>query len=775
VLGDFELIERIGQGAMGTVFKARQRAMDRVVALKVLRPSLAHDEVYVTRFERETRAAARLSHPNIVLAIDAGEQDGSRYFAMEYVEGHTVGLLLTTGPLEESRALAITAQVARALDYAWTRERIVHRDVKPGNIIITADGTAKLADLGLAHDADIGDEESFSKGGRILGTPFYISPEQIRHATDLDVRCDLYGLGATLFHMVTGQPPYAGGDTKAVLARHLHEPPPDPRKVRPEVSPAVARIIARCMATKREDRYPDATALVADVEALLAATSQERPAARVHRVYRRRRPVSPVPILALCLALVAVAVLAIALVGREEPPPPPPKKKRTEVRYPDAERAYGDALAFVEANPRKLTTAIRRFRRVEREHANTPFGRQAAEQRLALEARLDRRATPTLAGLRHRADAYIDRGRYADAIAVFAKFPDELMTDDWRGRVDAEREIVERRARQAFDKALAAAVAKPSIEQRIEALEAMDGPLPAEWQRERDQRIAAAGAERDTLLTRERQKHMAMVLRLFGELRPLYRARAYERAEAAIQAALQSMPEALHPDLKNELRELQALQEVWRVAEKGAAGMVGQPYAVRGIQGALVRVDAGQLTIETPGGTFTEDIHKLTPKQVIEFVRAVLPAREADVAALRLLTAEGDTEGAEALLQKLDGDGEDMSDMRERLRRLSVAPRTEKPPVEKPDEPAPDVPPARPRQKARLRVGCDGTCASRGGCSGPSPDSEAGDAVAARTAARTVERRGRGRVVRVRAHMCHVAGPPHMLSVGIMCVKSKNS
>ncbi|HUT34374.1 MAG TPA: serine/threonine-protein kinase, partial [Planctomycetota bacterium] len=230
VVGDFELLDRIGQGAMGTVFRARQRSMDRTVAVKVLLPRLAGDAAYVERFFREARAAARLNHPNIVLALTVGEDRGYYYFAMEYVEGHTVSLLLKAGPLEERRALEIALQIARALDYAWSKERIVHRDIKPGNILITPKGVAKLADLGLAHEATLEEAGAPEADGKILGTPFYIAPEQILRRPDLDVRCDLYALGSTLFHMVTGHTPFEGGSTKAILARQLHEPAPDPRE-----------------------------------------------------------------------------------------------------------------------------------------------------------------------------------------------------------------------------------------------------------------------------------------------------------------------------------------------------------------------------------------------------------------------------------------------------------------------------------------------------------------------------------------------------------------
>jgi len=269
LIGRFEILGEIGRGAMGAVFKARQVSVDRIVALKILPQRLAGDKKYVARFLREAQSVAKLNHPNIVQAFDAGEADGYYYFAMEFVDGHNADQFLTAvGRLPEHRALEIGRDIARALDYADTHAHLVHRDVKPGNILLTLDGTAKLADLGLAREAT-GTDGRLTQSGTAVGTPNYISPEQVRGEVGLDIRTDIYSLGATLYHLLTGSPPYTGGTGTEVMSKHLRDPVPNPRKANPELSPGVATIIRKTMAKKREQRYPNAKALCHDIEQAL--------------------------------------------------------------------------------------------------------------------------------------------------------------------------------------------------------------------------------------------------------------------------------------------------------------------------------------------------------------------------------------------------------------------------------------------------------------------------------------------------------------------------
>ncbi|MCC7139275.1 MAG: serine/threonine protein kinase [Planctomycetes bacterium] len=251
-IAGYRLLERLGGGAMGTVYKARQLSLDRDVAIKILSAELAQDPTFVARFEREAKAVARLNHANIISGIDVGDADGVKYFVMEYVDGSTVASLLRRGgPLDEERALLIAQQVCRALDHAY-KNNLVHRDLKPDNVLITRDGIAKVCDLGLAKLEDL---PPSADGARRMGTPDYISPEQARGDANVDIRSDLYGLGATLHHMLVGRPPFDGATPQAVMAKHLTELPTPVRKLDATLSPLTEVIVLRLMQKRREDRY----------------------------------------------------------------------------------------------------------------------------------------------------------------------------------------------------------------------------------------------------------------------------------------------------------------------------------------------------------------------------------------------------------------------------------------------------------------------------------------------------------------------------------------
>jgi len=274
----FRILARLGSGAMATVFKARQESLDREVAIKVLPRKYSENREYVERFYKEGRAAAKLNHANIVQAIDVGEAGGYHYFVMEYVEGHTLYDDLTGGrKLPEREALRIVLQIARALAHAHERG-MIHRDVKPKNIMITRDGRAKLADMGLARMA--ADEQAAqAEAGKAYGTPYYISPEQIRGELDIDFRADIYGLGATLYHAVTGRVPFDAPSPAAVMHKHLKEPLTPPDHVNPELSLGLGEVVEVMMAKRREDRYASTRDLLADLEAV----AEGRPPPMVHK------------------------------------------------------------------------------------------------------------------------------------------------------------------------------------------------------------------------------------------------------------------------------------------------------------------------------------------------------------------------------------------------------------------------------------------------------------------------------------------------------------
>lgn len=269
----YELISELGKGAMARVFKARQVSLDRIVAIKVLPKKMSESVEFVDRFYKEGKAAAKLSHNNIVQAIDVGQAPaGYHYFVMEYIEGLTLYDEMAPPPagkgrkFSEADALDVIIQIAEALEHAHAKG-LIHRDVKPKNIILTPQGVAKLTDLGLARAAD-DKEAAESEAGKAYGTPYYISPEQIRGDVDIDFRADIYSLGATLYHLVTGKPPFEGDSPSAVMHKHLKQPLVPADHVNTELSAGIGEVIDVAMAKKREERYQSTSDMLADLRAV---------------------------------------------------------------------------------------------------------------------------------------------------------------------------------------------------------------------------------------------------------------------------------------------------------------------------------------------------------------------------------------------------------------------------------------------------------------------------------------------------------------------------
>src|SRR5437763_98888 len=267
----YNLLGKIGKGAMATVYKAKQLSLDRIVAIKVLPKRMSENKEFVDRFYYEGRAAAKLSHNNIVQAIDVGSTpDGFHYFVMEYIEGKTLYDLMVPPPAGEGRtfseaeALDITMQMADALAHAHNRG-LIHRDVKPKNIILAPQGVAKLTDLGLARAME--DKElAESEAGKAYGTPYYISPEQIRGDVDIDFRADIYSLGATMYHLVTGRPPFEGDTPSAVMHKHLRQPLVPPDHINTALSAGIGEIIELAMAKDRDERYHGTEEMLEDLK-----------------------------------------------------------------------------------------------------------------------------------------------------------------------------------------------------------------------------------------------------------------------------------------------------------------------------------------------------------------------------------------------------------------------------------------------------------------------------------------------------------------------------
>ena len=263
----YQMLSKLGAGAMATVYKARQLSLDRIVAIKVLPQKHSNDPNFIQRFYDEGKAAAKLNHANIVGAYDVGQAGEYHYFVMEYVDGRTVyDDISSKGAYSEEEALKITTEVAEALSHAHA-QGFIHRDVKPKNIMITNDGTVKLADMGLARA--VSDREAAeAEAGKAYGTPYYISPEQIRGEIEIDFRADIYALGATAYHMVTGRVPFEGANPSAVMRKHLSEDLEPPDHINDKLSSGFSEIIEICMAKSPKKRYGTTEDLLHDLQAV---------------------------------------------------------------------------------------------------------------------------------------------------------------------------------------------------------------------------------------------------------------------------------------------------------------------------------------------------------------------------------------------------------------------------------------------------------------------------------------------------------------------------
>jgi beta-lactam-binding protein with PASTA domain/predicted Ser/Thr protein kinase len=262
--GRYELHRRLGRGGMAEVFLARDQLLDRPVAVKVLFPEFATDPAFVERFRREATAAANLNHPNIVGVFDWGQADGTYFIVMEYVDGRTLSeILRAEGPLHPDRAADVGADVAAALGFAH-RNGVVHRDVKPGNVLVTASGQVKVADFGIARAITADTDDNLTQVGTVMGTATYFSPEQAR-GDAVDPRSDIYSLGCVLYELVVGRPPFAGDSPVAIAYKHVQESPVPPRQINTELPTAIEAIILKCLAKNPVNRYPTAEDLRADL------------------------------------------------------------------------------------------------------------------------------------------------------------------------------------------------------------------------------------------------------------------------------------------------------------------------------------------------------------------------------------------------------------------------------------------------------------------------------------------------------------------------------
>jgi eukaryotic-like serine/threonine-protein kinase len=318
--GRYELEELVANGGMSRIYRARDNALERDVALKLLRPQFGDDEEYVARFRREARVVAQLSHPNIVTVIDRGEADGNQFIVFEYVEGETLkDLIDRAGPLPTRRAVQLALQVADGLAYAH-ENGLVHRDVKPQNVLLTQAGVAKVTDFGIARSLDV--EHGVTQTGTVLGTSNYLSPEQAS-GQQVTPATDVYSLGVVLYELLAGEVPFHGNNLVAVAMRHVHDRPPSLLETRPDLPLRLVAAVEKALEKDPADRFASMDAFAAelrdclddDTERTLIRPSPVLRESAPHRVRARRGRRLPLALLLAGIALAAIAAGLLALRG----------------------------------------------------------------------------------------------------------------------------------------------------------------------------------------------------------------------------------------------------------------------------------------------------------------------------------------------------------------------------------------------------------------------------------------------------------------------------
>jgi len=479
-IGKYEILAKLGHGGSGIIYRARQEPIGRVVALKILSDERCRSERYLDDFTREARVAVTLNHENVVRGIDFGEADGLHYFAMELVEGESLyDLLEREGHLGEKRALSIAIEVVSGLRHA-AGYSLIHQDVKPQNILITRDGVAKVCDLGLAKLALA--EAGPGKTGRlVIATPAYISPERIRRRPDIDLRADVYSLGATLFHMVCGRPPFRADDVHGIIELHLRGPVPDPREWNLALSPAAASVIVKMLAKDAEDRYPSYEALAEDLEAVRAG----RPPLHTIDVAAGRPVRIPVPLestvthrervtgsrrnrlpwLLAGAAVIAVVAGIFILAGRDTEPARDGNQQSdvgatsSPAAEDPARERFLAAKAYGEANPDSPFEArVDRYALVVRHFPDTRWALEAKDRIRELTEARDAAARKARADalaqwnrLRDEAGRLCDEKKYGEALAKLTVAAEKLAETSHAVELKAEEKRIRSAANEFLD------------------------------------------------------------------------------------------------------------------------------------------------------------------------------------------------------------------------------------------------------------------------------------------------------------------------------------
>ncbi len=698
VIGGYQVVSKVGEGGMGAVYEARQLSLDRKVALKILHPALAEDELYLKRFVREARAVALLNHANIVGGIDVGHAGKFHYFVMEFVEGKTVKeMLREEGFLPEKLSFEVARQVGLALDQA-SRHGLVHRDIKPENVILTEQNVAKLCDLGLARPEGI--DDSLTESGATHGTPFYMSPEQAC-GESLDVRSDIYALGVTLYEMVTGERPFSGRTAAEVLVRQISEDPIAPRKRNGLLSVGAERVILKMMAKRPAERYQEPRQLVKDLEdvicnrmpkgvkdARLFATHKVEQASAIPAQHQSARRA-----FGMRIAILALATYGVLISWKAFTVDPAPNQDRIVFKGsnggdangeksadPDwrARRLYLYALAYAK-DQRKIADdpkhpdhaamaqKIRsRFQQVVDEFTSSYWAFQARDQLDLLDARARGRQRNLLNQLRQDVRELCQKMSFAQA---FERVEKHSWPAEWGREKTALDNEIQLAASRELEVVLARARAQQTKGKHIEAIALVEGFLA------RGLSIGRAGADQlllqlrsglaKTNVTRREASFARLDRLLFEAFTQQQKAlRRYRIAE--VQSDLEKKSKrTTDARLARRLRWLGSFlgcaQEVLRAAEAAFAagakkGMMANLRDRKGtlVAGRLESVEAGMIVMQVGDGQRTVSLADQPAEVVLAWAEKQTAGKPSIVSRAAFLAAAGRLLEAQQLLEARD-------------------------------------------------------------------------------------------------------------------------
>lgn len=711
-LGQYTLVRKLGEGGMGTVYEAIQASLDRRVALKVLSQRLMKSKLYLERFQREARAAAVLNHPNIVMVYEIGQDQGYHFFTMEYVDGETLQRRLKReGKIPVSEALSILSNVVEALDYAWTHGNIIHRDIKPDNIMLTREGHVKLADMGLAKSTK--EDVSLTMDGVGIGTPAYMSPEQGRGAKSVDCRADIYSVGITLFHTITGQRPFSGDTPLAVMMAHAEQPLPDPRKINPDVPESVCELLERMCAKDPAGRYQTPADLLADLEVLMGGSplpprggaalpgvpasgqslaglpsqSSDQPALEVEApasadaqaAMPQAAPKAglglPITLMVGVLTVLAIGILAVRE-SSHAPRSSPPRPSHSAATPPASAKTSGETRALTLDPPQTATqeappgsAALEVSVEKPREGRNGENSAHASRVERQTSGRVGKPSQAAVYDawdkLQKKVEEHLNLNHFGEALVAIDEVPEGLKSEFAPKDLARLKNSITSQAQQCFE------VLQMEASERVEAGKfdearmlygqaSQFGLLPI------DEKVEKKLAELDELETAARKQEQdnreEAYQRVYQEALSLSKQRQYEPAAKKLESlqndsGFKPMTDRIAADIA----DLQKAKAVLDEALQALRGQVGRPVALKGMNGNLQSIKEGHVILSSGGAEFPVPVASLPARELANLAAPALNKRggEGSLCLALFWSCEGEPSKAAQALEKARAAGID--------------------------------------------------------------------------------------------------------------------